>query len=79
MKPTRNNILVRKILSSKETESGIILKSSDEPDRGFVEKIGPEVAEVSIGETVILNWNRAVHADSDLYIVSIDEVIMVVE
>ena len=79
MKPTRNNILVKKLLSPKETESGIILKSSDEPDKGIVEQVGPEVSEVSIGETVILNWNRAIQAEDDLYVVSIDEVIMVVQ
>lgn len=78
MYPTRNNVLVNKVLASRETESGIILKSSDEPDRGIVEQVGPEVSEVSIGDTVILNWNRATQVENDLYIVCIDEIIMVV-
>ena len=79
MYPTRNNVLLKKILTSKETESGIILRSSDEPDRGFVEQVGPEVSEVSIGDTVILNWNKATHTEDDLYIVSVEEIIMILE
>lgn len=78
MYPTRNNVLVNKVLASRETESGIILKSSDEPDRGIVEQVGPEVSEVSIGDTVILNWNKATQVENDLYIVCIDDIIMVV-
>ncbi len=79
MYPTRNNVLVKKIPSSKETESGIILRSSDEPDRGMVEQIGPDISEVSIGDIVILNWNKATHTESDLYIVSVEEIIMIIE
>lgn len=76
MKPVRNNVLVRRLQSSKETESGIILKSSLEPDRAVVEQIGTDVTEVSPGEEVMLNWNKAVDVGSDLFIISQDEIIM---
>ena len=58
-RPTGKNVLIERIPASKQTESGIILKSTQEPDRAKIIAIGPEVDEVSIDEIAVVNWNTA--------------------
>nr|QMP83308.1 MAG: chaperonin GroES [Caudoviricetes sp.] len=77
MKPTLNNILIERIPGSKETESGIILKSTLDQDKGKVLAIGPDVTEVNVEDTVFLNWNAATKVEGELYITPIDEVIFI--
>lgn len=77
MKPTRNNVLVERVPGAKLTDTGIILKSTLEPDRGKVESFGPEITEISIGDEVFLDWNRATKVDGEKYIVSIEHVVFV--
>lgn len=77
MKPTLNNILIERIPGSTETESGIILKSTLDQDKGKVLAIGPDVAEVNTDDIVFLNWNAATKVEGELYIVSIDEVVFI--
>jgi co-chaperonin GroES (HSP10) len=77
MKPTLNNILIERIPGSKETESGIILKSTLDQDKGKVLAIGPDVTEVNVEDTVFLNWNASTKVEGELYIVPINEVIFI--
>jgi co-chaperonin GroES (HSP10) len=77
MKPTRDNIIVERIAGEKETASGIILKSSEGPDRAKVLAIGPKVDEVSVGDELLLNWNKAVKVEDETYVVPITEVIFI--
>jgi len=77
MKPTRDNIIVNRIAAEKETSSGIILKSTAEPDRGEVIAIGPKVDEVNVGDKVLLNWNKATKVENETYVVPITEVIWI--
>lgn len=77
MKPTLNNILIERIAGSTETESGIILKSTLEQDKGKVLAIGPDITEVSVGDIVFLNWNAATKVDREQYIAPIDEVVFI--
>ena len=78
MIPTRDNIAVTRIVADKATSSGIILKSSEEPDRAEVIAIGPKVDEVSVGDTVLLNWNKATKVDLNVtYVVPITEVVWI--
>ena len=79
MNPTQSNILVERIPDVKQTQSGIILKSSLEQDRAKVLKIGPDVTEVQPDQIIVLNWNQATHIENELYVVPIDEVIMAIE
>jgi co-chaperonin GroES (HSP10) len=78
-RPTGKNVLIERIAASKQTESGIILKSSEEPDRAKVIAIGPEVDEVSIDEIAVVNWNTATKIEDELYIINIDNVVLVIE
>jgi co-chaperonin GroES (HSP10) len=82
IKPLKDKILVSRIAGEKQTEFGIILKSSEGPDRALVESIGPKVDEVSIGDEVLINWNGAVKVsgkelEKEFYVVAIEHVILV--
>jgi co-chaperonin GroES (HSP10) len=78
MQPTRDNIIVNRIQTERTTESGLILQSNNgEPDRAQVVALGPKVDEVQIGDTVLLNWNKAVKVQDETYVVPITEVIFI--
>jgi co-chaperonin GroES (HSP10) len=82
LKPLKDKIVVSRIAGEKQTEFGIILKSSEGPDRALVESIGPKVDEVSVGDEVLINWNGAVKVsgkelDKEFYVVAIEHVILV--
>ena len=82
LKPLKDKIVVSRIAGEKQTEFGIILKSSEGPDRALVESIGPKVDEVAIGDEVLIKWNGAVKVsgkeiENELYVVSIEHVILV--
>jgi len=73
--PLKDKLVVQRITPVKETASGIILQSSQEPDRAKVIAIGPEVDEVAIGEELLINWNGAIKIKDDLYSLRIEHVI----
>ena len=82
IKPLKDKILVSRIAGEKQTEFGIILKSSEGPDKALVEAVGPKVDEVSIGDEVLINWNGAVKVsgkelDKEFYVVAIEHVILI--
>jgi co-chaperonin GroES (HSP10) len=77
MKPTRDNIIVERIIREAATASGIILKSSDEPDRAKVISIGNKVDEVFINDVVLINWNKATKIENETYVVPVTEVVWI--
>lgn len=82
IKPLKDKVLISRIAAEKQTEFGIILKSSEGPDKALVEAIGPKVDEVSVGDEVLINWNGAVKAsgkesEKEYYIVAIEHVILI--
>jgi co-chaperonin GroES (HSP10) len=79
IKPLGNKIAITRVAAEKQTESGIVLQRSDEPDVAIVEVIGPDVKDVQVGDKLLINWNKAVKAGDELYIVTEDEVIWVYE
>ena len=80
IRPLGNKVVVeRESTKENTTESGIILKSSQEPDKAVIIAIGPEVDEVQVGERVLLNWNKATKFEGEMYVVPITEVIFVYE
>jgi co-chaperonin GroES (HSP10) len=78
IKPLGNRIVVERIEASKTTDSGIILRSTPDPDRAKVMAIGPLVDEVEIDDVVLLNWNAATKS-GDYYVIPIDHVIFIYE
>ena len=82
LQPMKDKIIVSRIAGEKQTSSGIILKTSEGPDRALVEAIGPKVDEVSVGDEVLINWNGAVKVsgkelDKEYYVVAIEHVILI--
>lgn len=78
-RPTGKNVLIERIPASKQTESGIILKSTQEPDRAKIIAIGPEVDEVSVDEIAVVNWNTATKIEDEFFIINIDNIVLVFE
>ena len=78
-RPTGKNVLIERIAAQKETSSGIILKSAEEPDKAKILAIGPEIDEVSVDEVAVVNWNAATKIQDELYIINIDHVVLVIE
>lgn len=79
MRPLNKNVLVQYLEPSKVTESGIILKSSDEAAKGKVIDVGNLVTEVTQGDLIILQWTKAIKVDDDLYIINEDFITGVLE
>lgn len=79
MAPTLNNVIIKRIPGSTVTDTGIILKTTLEQDRGEVLSIGPDVSEVSIGDTVFLNWNSATKIEDEIFVVSVNEIVFIYE
>jgi co-chaperonin GroES (HSP10) len=82
IKPLKDKILVSRLAAEKQTEFGIILKSSEGPDKALVESVGPKVDEVAIGDEVLINWNGAVKVsgkelEKEYYVVAIEHVILI--
>ena len=78
MKPLRDNIIVKRVAHERKTDSGLILQSNaGEPDKAEVVAVGPKVDEVSIGDSLLVNWNKAVKFEDEQYILPITEVVLV--
>ena len=78
MQPLRDNIIVTRIAHERKTDSGLILQSNaGEPDRAKVVAIGPKVDEVSVGDLLLINWNKAYKIEDEQFIIPITEVILV--
>jgi co-chaperonin GroES (HSP10) len=78
-RPLGNNVLIERIAASKETASGIILKSTQEPDKAKVLAIGPNVEDIAVDEIAIVNWNAASKVEDETYMISIDNIVLVIE
>lgn len=77
--PLHDKIIVQRLEKVNQTASGIILKSSPEPDRAKVVSIGPDVEEVAVGEEILVNWNGAIKVKDDLYTLKVEHVVGVFE
>jgi len=77
--PLHDKIIVQRLEKVNQTASGIILKSSPEPDRAKVVSIGPDVEEISIGDEILVNWNGAIKVKDDLYTLKVEHVVAVFE
>jgi co-chaperonin GroES (HSP10) len=75
--PLKQHIIVQRIEGVKETASGIILKSSEEPDKAVVVAVAEDIDEVSVGDELLINWNKLAKLDDDHYRIHIDNVIAV--
>jgi co-chaperonin GroES (HSP10) len=75
--PLNRNVIVERKGPEKVSAGGIILQSSLEPDRAIVVATGDD--SISIGEELLINWNKAYKIENDTYRIHIDDVIAVFE
>lgn len=78
MKPLHNKVIVERIPGETVTESGIVLHRSNEVDRAKIVATGPDVKEVSVGEVVLLDWNKTVKA-GEYFVITEDNIVFVYE
>ena len=61
-KPLGKKVLIAENKRENQTASGIIIEGKDahgESKTGKVLAVGPEVTTVQVGDTVLLEWNKA--------------------
>jgi len=75
--PLNRNVIVERKAPEKVSSGGIILQSSLEPDRAIVVATSDE--SISIGEELLINWNKAYKIEKEIYRIHIDDVIAVFE
>jgi co-chaperonin GroES (HSP10) len=75
--PLNRNVIVERKAPEKVSSGGIILQSSIEPDRAIVIATGDE--SLSVGEELLINWNKAYKIENETYRIHIDDVIAVFE
>lgn len=76
LKPLHNKVVIERIESSTMSSGGIIINRSGEPDRARVLAVGPDVDEVSVGDIVLLDWNKAVTSE-DCYVITVDNIVFI--
>lgn len=60
IRPVRDLVMVSPIVRENKTASGIILddKSNTKQQHGVVVAVGPECEYVSVGDTILPEWNK---------------------
>ena len=78
-RPLFDKVIVERLAGSHETAGGIILRSTQEPDRAKIVAVGPDANQVSVGEVVLLNWNAAIKVEGEMYSTKEENIIFVYE
>lgn len=78
-RPTKGSVIIELRRKSLETDSGIILKSSDAPDTAVVFAVHPDIDSVLVGENLLVNWKGAKKLDGDFYTIKEEDIIGVFE
>lgn len=76
MRPLHNKVIVERIPGETTTSSGIVLQRSNEVDKAKVIAIGPDVDEVSVGDVVLLDWNKAIKT-GDKFVLTVDNIVLI--
>jgi co-chaperonin GroES (HSP10) len=81
IKPLINNVIIKRIKKEEVSSGGIVLPGGDrdEADRALVEAIGPDVTDVKVGDTVLVNWQKAPKIEGELYKVIMEDIIGIFE
>jgi co-chaperonin GroES (HSP10) len=74
--PLKNKVLVERLENINTTSSGIILSSSQEPDKAKILAVGPDADGVSVGDVVLLDWNAAMPIDNK-YVVPSTSIVLI--
>jgi chaperonin GroES len=84
LKPLKNRLVVELIEKDTVTAGGIILTRADanEANRGKVLAVGPEVLDITVGDVILANWNKATKTKmdgTDAYILKEEDIVLVFE
>jgi chaperonin GroES len=84
IKPLNKKLVVQLIEKETVTAGGIILTRADpnEANRGKVVSIGSEVLDISVGDVILPNWNKATKTkvgEETFYIVVEEDVVLIFE
>ena len=84
LRPIKKNIIIKLIEKETVSKGGIIMAGPDaqEASRGTVLAIGKEVEYVSVGETILPNWQKAKPTkfdNEDFFVVHEDDVVLIFE
>jgi len=79
IQPIGKKLAVVRLKSDTTTVSGLILtKGVDSVDKAKVIAVGPEVKDVKVGETILINWNKATSTTIDnvpIYVLTEEDVV----
>lgn len=73
--PLNGNVIVERVAPVKTSAGGIILQSSQEPDKAKVIATGSD--SVQIGDLLLINWNKCAKIGDDIFRIHIDDCIAV--
>jgi chaperonin GroES len=84
IRPLKDRVACVRLKKTTKTDSGIILTKEDsaEVDQAEVVAVGPTVTQVSIGDKVLIDWNKASVATIDgipTYVVAEEHVVGIFE
>lgn len=84
IKPTFNNVVLKKIEYQKETETGIVIAQADKQDGDFFEvlSVGPMAEQVEEGDTVVVGdfmAEKIQRADKEYYIAKDEDILGICE
>lgn len=77
LSPLNGNVIVERQPAATQTASGIVLRSSEEPDKAKV--VATSTDAVKVGENLLINWNKSYKIKDETYRIHIDDVIAVFE
>lgn len=77
IRPLGSNLIVEKVEKENVSSAGIILTRSDEADRAKVIAVGPDVTGVTVGDEVLINWQKSPLISGKTYKTNIEEVFAV--
>lgn len=79
MRPLHDKVLIERVAAEKISAGGIVLRTTEEPDRAKILAVGPDANEVSVGEVALVNWNAAVKTSGEQFVISQDHIILIYE
>lgn len=81
IRPLKKNVIVERIAKEEVSSGGIVLPGGDREaaDKAVVLAIGPEVTDVKIGDSLLINWQKATLAGKEVYRINEEDIIGIFE
>ena len=81
IRPLKANVIVERIKKEEVSSGGIVLPGGDreEADKAVVVATGPDVSTVNIGDSLLINWQKATLAGKEIYRINEEDIIGIFE